>query len=150
MEDALRKALSGVIEKQSGRNLLDAGRVESAGLMKDTATIVLAPPVAGNPDLDRLKPEIEQAVGKLDGINRVRVVMTAHREGGPAPKKPAPQARPAAAPAAKPAKRVIVSARIGGRAPLVLLPPLILHAGERHTPEAEAILRGRAVVEMGG
>ena len=50
----------------------------------------------------------------------------------------------------KPAKRVIVSARIGGRAPLVLLPPLILHAGERHTPEAEAILRGRAVVEMGG
>lgn len=50
----------------------------------------------------------------------------------------------------KPAKRVIVSARIGGRAPLVLLPPLILHAGERHTPEAEAIMRGRAVVEMGG
>ena len=110
MEDALRKALSGVIEKQSGRNLLDAGRVESAGLMKDTATIVLAPPVAGNPDLDRLKPEIEQAVGKLDGINRVRVVMTAHREGGPAPKKPAPQARPAAAPTAKPAKRVIAVA----------------------------------------
>ena len=56
MEDALRKALSGVIERQSGRNLLDAGRVESAGLMKDTATIVLAPPVAGDPDLDRLKP----------------------------------------------------------------------------------------------
>lgn len=50
----------------------------------------------------------------------------------------------------RPAKRVIVAARIGGRAPLVLLPPLVLHAGEGHSPEAEAILRGRAVVEMAG
>lgn len=48
----------------------------------------------------------------------------------------------------RPAKRVIVAARIGGRAPLVLLPPLVLHAGEGHSTEADAILRGRAVVEM--
>ncbi len=109
MEDVLRKALSGIIERQSGRNLLDAGRVESAGLMKDTATIVLAPPVAGDPDLDRLKPEIEAAVGRIDGVERVRVVMTAHRESGPA-KKPAPQQRPAPAPQKKPAKRIIAVA----------------------------------------
>ena len=110
MEDALRKALSGVIERQSGRNLLDAGRVESAGLMKDTATIVLAPPVAGDPDLDRLKPEIEATVGKIDGITRVRVVMTAHRESSAPARKPAPQQKPKATPPAKPAKRIIAVA----------------------------------------
>jgi tRNA1(Val) A37 N6-methylase TrmN6 len=44
----------------------------------------------------------------------------------------------------QPAKRVLVRAVKSGRAPLVLLPPLVLHArdGAKHTPEAEAILRG--------
>lgn len=48
------------------------------------------------------------------------------------------------------AKRVIVSARLGGRAPLRLLSPLILHGDgpEMHTPEADAILRGEAVIDM--
>ncbi|MGH6957683.1 MAG: tRNA1(Val) (adenine(37)-N6)-methyltransferase [Caulobacteraceae bacterium] len=45
-----------------------------------------------------------------------------------------------------PAKRVLVRAVKGGRAPLRLLPALVLHArgGAKHTPEAEAILRGAA------
>jgi len=48
----------------------------------------------------------------------------------------------------QPAKRVLVRAVKTGRAPLVLLPPLVLHArdGTKHTPEAEAILRGEAGV----
>ena len=43
-----------------------------------------------------------------------------------------------------PAKRVIVRAIKTGKAPLVLLPPLILHerGGAKHTDAAEAILRG--------
>jgi tRNA1(Val) A37 N6-methylase TrmN6 len=46
----------------------------------------------------------------------------------------------------QPAKRVLVRAVKGGKAPLVLLPALVLHArdGTKHTPEAEAILRGEA------
>lgn len=46
----------------------------------------------------------------------------------------------------EPAKRVLVQAIKTGRAPLRLLPPLVLHdrGGGNHTPEAEAILRGRA------
>jgi tRNA1(Val) A37 N6-methylase TrmN6 len=45
-----------------------------------------------------------------------------------------------------PAKRVLVRAIKTGKAPLELLPPLVLHdrAGGKHTPEAEAILRGDA------
>ena len=48
----------------------------------------------------------------------------------------------------EPAKRVLVQAIKTGRAPLRLLPPLILHdrSGAKHTPEAEAILRGEAAL----
>jgi tRNA1(Val) A37 N6-methylase TrmN6 len=49
-----------------------------------------------------------------------------------------------------PAKRVLVQARRGGKAPLVLLPALVLHVrGEaaKHTPEVEAILRGETALE---
>lgn len=45
-----------------------------------------------------------------------------------------------------PAKRVIVRAIKTGKAPLMVLPGLVLHerGGARHTPQAEAILRGEA------
>ena len=48
----------------------------------------------------------------------------------------------------EPAKRVLVQAIKTGRAPLRLLPPLILHdrSGAKHTSEAEAILRGEAAL----
>ena len=50
----------------------------------------------------------------------------------------------------EPAKRVLVAATKTGKAPLRLLPPLILHArdGAKHTPEAEAILRGEAGIDL--
>ncbi|MDP2116098.1 MAG: methyltransferase [Brevundimonas sp.] len=48
----------------------------------------------------------------------------------------------------EPAKRVLVRAIRTGRAPLRLLPPLVLHdrTGAKHTAEAEAILRGEAAL----
>ena len=47
------------------------------------------------------------------------------------------------------ASRVLVRAIRGGRAPLRLLPPLVLHprAGAKHTPEAEAVFRGEAAID---
>jgi tRNA1(Val) A37 N6-methylase TrmN6 len=50
----------------------------------------------------------------------------------------------------KAAKRILVTARLGGKAPLALLPALILHddGPAPHTPQAEAILRGQAVIDM--
>jgi tRNA1(Val) A37 N6-methylase TrmN6 len=46
----------------------------------------------------------------------------------------------------EPAKRVLVRAVKTGKAPLVLLPALVLHdrSGGKHTAEADAILRGEA------
>jgi tRNA1(Val) A37 N6-methylase TrmN6 len=54
------------------------------------------------------------------------------------------QIRPVHPFADAPAKRVLVRAIRSGRAPLRLLPPLVLHdrSGAKHTAEAEAILRG--------
>ncbi|PZU00312.1 MAG: methyltransferase [Brevundimonas sp.] len=49
----------------------------------------------------------------------------------------------------EPAKRVLVHAVKSGRAPLRLLPPLVLHdrEGGKHSAQAEAILRGEAALE---
>lgn len=56
------------------------------------------------------------------------------------------QVRPIHPFADEPAKRVLVRAVKTGKAPLKLLPGLVLHdrAGGKHTAETEAILRGRA------
>jgi tRNA1(Val) A37 N6-methylase TrmN6 len=54
--------------------------------------------------------------------------------------------RPIQSFADQPAKRILVRAVRGGRAPLALLPALILHdgSGAKHAPQAEAILHGDA------
>jgi len=51
-----------------------------------------------------------------------------------------------------PAKRVILRAVKTGKAPLVLLPALVLHdhAGGKHTAEAEVVLRGEAAPGWSG
>ena len=54
--------------------------------------------------------------------------------------------RPVHAFADRPAKRVMVQAVKAGRAPLMLLPPLVLREGEAGRPQAEAILRGEAAL----
>jgi tRNA1(Val) A37 N6-methylase TrmN6 len=50
-----------------------------------------------------------------------------------------------------PAKRVLVQAIKTGKAPLTLLPPLVLHErqGAKHTIQADAILRGEAALDWG-
>jgi len=59
------------------------------------------------------------------------------------------QVRPVHPFADAPAKRVLVRAVKTGKAPLQLLPALVLHdrAGGKYTVEAEAILRGRAALD---
>ena len=62
------------------------------------------------------------------------------------PKAGSFQIRPIHPFADAPAKRVLVRALKTGKAPLQLLPPVILHArdGGKHTPHADALLRGEA------
>jgi len=70
-----------------------------------------------------------------------------------APKAGSFQIRPIHPFAEAPAKRVIVRALKTGRAPLVLLAPLVVHEHgqpDRHTAAAEAILRGEAALGWQG
>ncbi|MBV9509479.1 MAG: methyltransferase, partial [Caulobacteraceae bacterium] len=62
------------------------------------------------------------------------------------PKAGAVRVRPIHPFADEPAKRILVRAVKASRAPLQILPPLALHerGGPKHSPEAEAILRGEA------
>ncbi len=58
---------------------------------------------------------------------------------------------PLAARAGRPARRVIVQARKGGRAPMVLLPPLIIHQGDSHPGDGEFFTdRVRALMRDAG
>lgn len=68
---------------------------------------------------------------------------------GLAPKAGSFQIRPVQPFADAPARRVLVRAVKTGRAPLRLLPPLVLHArdGAKHTAEIEAVLRGEAAID---
>lgn len=67
------------------------------------------------------------------------------------PKAGAFQVRPVQPFADAAAKRVLVRAVRGGKRPLQLLPPLVLHPrdGAQHTPEADAVLRGTAALPWG-
>lgn len=67
-----------------------------------------------------------------------------------APRFGAVALRPVHPRADRPAKRVLVTARLGGKAPLVILPALVLHdEGEAaHTAQADAIMRGQALIAM--
>jgi tRNA1(Val) A37 N6-methylase TrmN6 len=51
--------------------------------------------------------------------------------------------------AGQPAKRVLLAAVKGSRAPARLLPGLVLHRGAAYTAEAEAILRAGAALDLG-
>ena len=66
-----------------------------------------------------------------------------------APKAGSVQIRPIHPFAGEPAKRILVRAVKTGKAPLKLLPGLVLHDGEggKHTAAVEAILRGEAAVD---
>jgi tRNA1(Val) A37 N6-methylase TrmN6 len=46
----------------------------------------------------------------------------------------------------KPASRILLRGRKGSRAPFSIAPPLVLHAGEGFTTEAQAIHRGEALL----
>jgi len=65
-----------------------------------------------------------------------------------APKSGSAQVRPVLPYADQPAKRVLVRAIKSGKAPLKLLPPLVVHDRQsgKHTAATEAILRGEAAV----
>ena len=97
---------------------------------------------------------IRAAAGVLDPKGRVTLIHRADALGeilaALAPRFGSVAIRPVHPRAERPAKRVLVTARLGGKAPLVILPPLLLHdeSDAAHTPQADAIMRGQALIAM--
>lgn len=125
------------------------------------------PPFFDDPGALRAPAAAKQGAWMADGGLSVwtNFLLKAVREGGSitiihradrladilallAPKAGSFQIRPIHAHADAPAKRVLVRALKTGKAPLQLLPPLVLHPreGAKHTAEAEAIFRGEAAL----
>ncbi|WP_417469673.1 tRNA1(Val) (adenine(37)-N6)-methyltransferase [Maricaulis sp.] len=97
---------------------------------------------------------IRAAAGVLEPKGRVSLIHRADALGeilaALAPRFGSVAIRPVHPRAERPAKRVLVTARLGGKAPLVILPPLLLHdeSDAAHTPQADAIMRGQALIAM--
>ena len=137
-----------------------------SGLGLEPFDAVMAnPPFFDDPDsLRGPAPERRSAWMADDGLEAwIGFLSKAVREGGTitvihradrladlltflGPKAGSFQVRPVHPFADEPAKRVLVRAIKTGKAPLKLLPPLVLHdrGGAKHRPEVEAILRGEA------
>jgi tRNA1(Val) A37 N6-methylase TrmN6 len=157
-------ALNGLAERVEAVAGDVALRFSGLGLKPFDAALA-NPPFFDDPDALRGPAEARRAAWMADdGVEAwIGFLLKAVREGGTitlihradrlmdilgllAPKAGSVQVRPVQPFADQPAKRVLVRAIKTGKAPLRLLPALVLHdrEGAKHTAEAEAILRGGA------
>ncbi|WP_232302593.1 tRNA1(Val) (adenine(37)-N6)-methyltransferase [Elstera litoralis] len=84
---------------------------------------------------------------RADGLAEVLAALTGETRSGP--RFGGIRVAPLWPRAGSPAKRLLIQASLGSRAPLVLQSGLVLHgAGSAYTPQTEAILRGEAAWEM--
>lgn len=160
-ENAEQNGLADRVEIVEGDIALPFARLSQAAF----DAVLANPPYFDDPAALRAPaPEKRGAWMADDGLAAwTRFLCKATREGGTltmihradrladllallSPKAGSFQVRPVHPFADAPAKRVLVRAIKTGKAPLQILPPLVLHPrGEaKHTDEAEAILRGEA------
>jgi len=86
--DEVVAALSGVIDPQSGRNLIEAGLVQGLVLKGGHVGFAVEVPAARGQSAEPLRKAAEAAVTKLPGVLSVTAVLTAHNE---APRAAKPQ-----------------------------------------------------------
>ena len=83
--ELVSEALKSIADPATGTPVTEAGRIDQLLVTKEgdvTITLYGAPQTLERDE--RLRYEVEQAVGALKGINSVRVMLTAHSET-PAP-----------------------------------------------------------------
>jgi ATP-binding protein involved in chromosome partitioning len=90
-DDVLR-ALSGVIDPSSGRDLVSDGRVQGIHVQDGRVRFALAVRAGEGPEKEPLRHAAERAVAALPGVAGVTAVLTAERTE--APGKPAPLGEP--------------------------------------------------------
>lgn len=144
-------------------DLLSYGARREAGLANETADLVLTNPPYLSSDRARVSPDPARARAHVSATGLApwtRACLALLRPGGTlvmihradalqecltsiGAKLGGLAVLPIAARAGKPATRILLRGVKGSKAPLTLLPPLVLHEGDgRFTAEAEALHRG--------
>lgn len=80
--DDVLKALSGVADPASGRNIVEAGLVEGLAVKDGHVSFAIEVPAERGASAEPLRREAEKAVTALPGVLSVTAVLTAHRGQG--------------------------------------------------------------------
>ncbi len=79
MEQAIRRALSAVIDPRSGRDVVSAGLISGVSVRDGNVAITIEIDAADGAGLEPVRKAAEDTVRKLDGVASVRAVLTAQR-----------------------------------------------------------------------
>lgn len=87
VEAALRATLSNIIDPRTGQDLLTGKFITSAAFEDDDkkgakVTLTIEMPGGSSPLNDKLQSEVQKAAERVNGISKVLVVATAHRQAG--------------------------------------------------------------------
>ncbi|MEM8986401.1 MAG: Mrp/NBP35 family ATP-binding protein [Pseudomonadota bacterium] len=88
--ESIHKALQGVHDPVSGRDIVSAGRIQGFSLVDGAVTFALEVDPAEADRAEPLRAAAEQAAGNAEGVKTARVVLTAHKSGQSAAKPPSP------------------------------------------------------------
>ncbi|HVZ68935.1 MAG TPA: P-loop NTPase, partial [Rhizomicrobium sp.] len=89
-EDVL-KALTGVIDPASGKDVVSSGLIQGLTLRDGNVGFAIEVPAARGPQAEPLRKAAEDAVARLPGVFSVTAVLTAHNEPPNARRAHAPQ-----------------------------------------------------------
>jgi ATP-binding protein involved in chromosome partitioning len=78
--DDVLKALSGVIDPASGKDVVSAGLIQGLTMREGNVGFAIEVPAARGPHSEPLRKAAEEAVAKLPGVFSVTAVLTAHNE----------------------------------------------------------------------
>lgn len=74
-EEAVREALTGVIDPEIRRNIVELDMVESIDIDGGKVTVTVLLTIAGCPLKDTISRDTEAAVSRVDGVTGVSVVL---------------------------------------------------------------------------
>jgi ATP-binding protein involved in chromosome partitioning len=110
--EAVLAALRGVIDPETGRNLVDSGMVEGVDVRNGHVLVSIAIAAERGPRAEPLRKAAERAVTEMKGVLSASVTLTAHRGKEPAAKT-APAGHGASAPMGIPGVAAIVAVASG-------------------------------------
>ncbi len=113
-KDSVAEVLTGIIDSDSGKNILEAGFVKKIHVDGATISCILDVGTANAREKEPMRAECENALKAIAGVESVQVILTAERQSPSAPAAPAAnQPPPAPTPNALPGVKTIIAVASG-------------------------------------